>query len=220
MSTNRRWVRQVLFTPAEKPAGYRFKKMSCCVLCLNPCYYCVNDSIQLNSNVLTLLCGGRLGWCSNSHCSSLENRCAQSTTMLCSDKQCERDCFLTMCVTGQPLQSSSHCLLQAHGEASRSLAMDFMGAGRSQQWVILQSGTVLHHGAVWWAWAASQGHLDWILWQVGLRLPLLTCLSLHRLCSEVLMVSCGHESFFFFFPCYSWCLVVTCSYAQLIKKTS
>lgn len=114
MSTNRRWVRQVLFTPAVKPAGYRFKKMSCCVLCLNPCYYCVNDSIQLNSNVLTLLCGGRLGWCSNNHCSSLGNRCAQSTTMLCSDKRHERNCFLTVCVTGQTLQSSSHCLLQAH----------------------------------------------------------------------------------------------------------
>lgn len=103
---NKRWVRHIPFIPAVKAAGYRFKKMRSCVLLLSPCYYCVNDSIQLKCNVLTLLCDGRLCLYSNNHCGSQENRCAQSMIMLCSYQQCKYNCFLTVHIMGNVSKAS------------------------------------------------------------------------------------------------------------------
>lgn len=125
-------MRHIPFIPAVKAAGYGFKKMRSGVLLLSPCYYCVNDSIQLKCNVLTLLCDGRLCLCSNNHCSSTENRCAQSMTMLCSNQWCKWNCFLAVRIMGNVLKASSPSVVCAGIAFSRSFAIDFTGSRQGQ----------------------------------------------------------------------------------------
>lgn len=117
------------------------------VLLLSPCYYCVNDSIQLKCNVLTLLCDGRLCLCSNNHCSSIENRCAQSMTMLCSNQRCKWNCFLAVHIMGNALKASFPVLPVLALPSVGALPLASQAAGKVKHF--FKGTSVWHQGALW-----------------------------------------------------------------------